>query len=754
MEKSNKKKQDSYAKSWILLSYLLGLIFVGIYLFAKGFLLTRIELTDQNNLSLNPLLRYKSFGKLSFEDLVKNEQRKDDSDKNDQIVNIGQRDCEWFPKNADSVIILLVDALRIDFATFDYTNSRHKQNKDGFSSMNFFGGNTDSPYRNKLPIIENLLGTKPNQAELFRFRSDPPTTTLQRLKGLTTGQLPTFVDAGSNFGGSAIVEDNWISQLLNRASHSNKGDTQTCLNKKIQKPNIVFLGDDTWESLFPNFTTSSSYKLDENTKLEKNNGNNSWVFARPFPSLNVWDLDTVDDGVLSRLPLFLLPLSSTGNLDIDEKVSVMKKKWKNLVFQKSTWDHNDFLNYKKDPKSISDTNKDYTLDGIHNPQDWDLIIGHMLGVDHVGHRYGPDHSEMSRKLEQVNDAISLIVESMDMQSSLSSEKSDSKDFNNSKKFKKTILYVFGDHGMNNKGDHGGDSDEELDAGMFIYSNFPIKSDECTARIQKVYKKSQKIMEGLNESGKLYINDDIFMNYAHNGHQSKGAEIRSVLQVDWVPTISLSLGLPIPFNNLGCVIGEVFCNTNVNISLNETTSENTKNEKNQITQEWGYLHAIRLNAAQLQKYINSYKTVTGGQGFSSEMERQWIEHYTIAEKSYYELVEYRNINAKNKTNGMPSDSSLQDLEEIASINYLVFTRIVMADLRKVWAQFDDGYILFGLVVVVFAVFVIARLFFMVGKALFKDIIDLVFQSTVFGIALGLLVSRIGKSLEFLMKTATI
>lgn len=36
---------------------------------------------------------------------------------------------------------------------------------------------------------------------------------MQRLKALTTGSLPTFIDAGSNFASYAIVEDNLIKQL-------------------------------------------------------------------------------------------------------------------------------------------------------------------------------------------------------------------------------------------------------------------------------------------------------------------------------------------------------------------------------------------------------------------------------------------------------------------------------------------------------------------------------------------------------------
>lgn len=33
----------------------------------------------------------------------------------------------------------------------------------------------------------------------------------------------------------------------------------------------------------------------------------------------------------------------------------------------------------------------------------------------------------------------------------------------------TVLFVLGDHGMTVTGDHGGDSEDELTAGLFIYS---------------------------------------------------------------------------------------------------------------------------------------------------------------------------------------------------------------------------------------------------------------------------------------------
>lgn len=39
----------------------------------------------------------------------------------------------------------------------------------------------------------------------------------------------------------------------------------------------------------------------------------------------------------------------------------------------------------------------------------------------------------------------------------------------------TILFVMGDHGMTRTGDHGGDSREELEAALFVYSPAQIIS---------------------------------------------------------------------------------------------------------------------------------------------------------------------------------------------------------------------------------------------------------------------------------------
>lgn len=179
------------------------------------------------------------------------------------------------------VVMIIVDALRHDFVV-------HSEQ--------------DTPYTNKITVFRDILASYPSQSRLYKFIADPPTTTMQRLTALTTGSLPTFIDVGSNFASEELTEDNVIDQLVNNG-------------KKV-----VFMGDDTWAKLFPKrFYRNYSY-----------------------PSFNVWDLDTVDEGVR-----------------------------KNLY-----------------PEIVKN--------------DWDVLIAHFLGVDHCGHRYGPNHNEMERKLNEIN----------------------------------------------------------------------------------------------------------------------------------------------------------------------------------------------------------------------------------------------------------------------------------------------------------------------------------------------------------------
>lgn len=82
-----------------------------------------------------------------------------------------------------------------------------------------------------------------------------------------TGGLPTFIDVGSSFGAPALREDNLVAQL---ASNGRR---------------VAVLGDDTWIQLFPD--------------------PGAFAIAHPFPSFDVQDLHTVDDGVKHHLAQLL-----------------------------------------------------------------------------------------------------------------------------------------------------------------------------------------------------------------------------------------------------------------------------------------------------------------------------------------------------------------------------------------------------------------------------------------------------------------
>lgn len=148
-----------------LLLWMCAVFFVGIYLFVGGFLLVRLEVNRTSTCG-------------------------DVLEPGEEPVDF----CRAQPRFR-KVVLLIIDALKIDFARYDPDKTAPR------------------PYENKLPVLEETVSSRPLQSRLYPFRADPPTTTMQRIKGFTTGSLPTFVDVGNNFASSAILEDNLIHQF-------------------------------------------------------------------------------------------------------------------------------------------------------------------------------------------------------------------------------------------------------------------------------------------------------------------------------------------------------------------------------------------------------------------------------------------------------------------------------------------------------------------------------------------------------------
>ncbi|CAN8001741.1 unnamed protein product [Ixodes hexagonus] len=284
----------------------------------------------------------------------------------------------WYPARFNKTVILLVDALKHEFALYGPPWDESER------------------YRNKMPVFSELVAAGgPSNALLVKFIADAPTTTLQRLKGLMTGSLPTFIDIGANFYQTHVREDNLIEQLAHRGKRT------------------VFMGDDTWTTLFPNkFSRTYAY-----------------------PSFVVRDLHTVDNGVLEHL-------------------------------------------YPE----------------LRRPDTWDVMVAHFLGVDHCGHWLGKNHPEMAAKLTQMDNVVRNVT------SLLQDD---------------TLLVVMSDHGMTTDGDHGGETQDELEAVLFLYAKQPF----------------------------LYADSS--------------AHANRVVQVDFVPTLALLLGLPIPYSSLGRLMPHIF-----------------------------------------------------------------------------------------------------------------------------------------------------------------------------------------------------
>ena len=282
----------------------------------------------------------------------------------------------------DKVIFMVVDALRSDFV---YSNA---------SNFHF---------------TQSLIRT--GAAVPFTGHASPPTITMPRVKAITTGSVPSFLDLVLNFAESdtsstLATQDSWLAQLK-------------------AKPNgrLVMCGDDTWLRLFPGF-------------FERADGTTSFFVS---------DFTEVDNNVTRHVPDELLK------------------------------------------------------------SDWNGMILHYLGLDHIGHKTGPKGPNMPGKQQEMDGIVQQIYTAMTEHAHLSS----------------SLLILLGDHGMNEAGNHGASSAGEVSTALTFISpklrgRFP--GQPSPAAFQE--------------------------NFRYHD---------TVDQSDVAPTLAALLGFPIPKNSLGTII---------------------------------------------------------------------------------------------------------------------------------------------------------------------------------------------------------
>ncbi|KAK4052217.1 mannose-ethanolamine phosphotransferase gpi13 [Microbotryomycetes sp. JL221] len=515
----------------------------GLYLFSKGFLLTRNSFNDINDCRLT---RPPPF--------------------NDTL----NPSCTM-PATHSKLVLIVIDALRADFVLPTTTNEY---------------------YSNKLTLPNELTLQDSTKSFLSHFMADAPTTTLQRIKALTTGSLPTFVDAGSNFDAEQINEDTWLHQA------------------KRHGKRLAMVGDDTWLRLFPTHSNNESVWQPKLT------------FG--FDSFNVEDLDTVDKGVETHM-LQLLDDTST----------------------------------------------------------WDILIAHNLGLDHSGHRFGAQHSQTTRKLEQNDKLLRQVVDKLDDD---------------------TLLVVMGDHGMTNKGDHGGDSRDETDAALWIYSKTKRLTDPTwfTTPFDSIQHPAFDMFNMSTTTMMNNLHDQMFVNWSERSIPIKH---RSISQIDIVPTLSLLLGLPVPFGNLGQPIPELFYRKSTLPSVPSSDSINDRGHQRQRQGMFGranptgdhdnlsalstLVHSYMLTSSQLSNYLITY----------TNRQQQQQQHGSSNQIRKYlpELMFQLELAKTNFLSSFVPGQIKIEKEKQSLFKFWLFGLKTKFRLRSTWSTFNLNLMLLGLLI---------------------------------------------------------
>ncbi|GAB9467971.1 Gpi ethanolamine phosphate transferase 3 [Globisporangium polare] len=483
--------------AWVLCAHAAAL-----FLFTTGFFLTRFEVPDLSQCDVLPTDDDRAAQSTHL-------RRHDELHQGDND-GVAQSGC-WMPRRYKRVVFVVIDALRYDFVTSTAT------------PMSAQGSTAPSFYLNHLPVFSDMLARRPNNSLLLKFVADPPTMTMQRLKGLTTGSLPTFLDIKDNMASTEIAEDNLVRQM------------------REQQRKIVFMGDDTWDGLYAqHFTRKYSYD-----------------------SFNVKDLDTVDNGVVRHL----------------------------------------FPELKQ--------------------KDWGLLIAHFLGVDHVGHTHGPSSPFMTKKLHEMNSVMERLLQEID-------EDED------------TLLAVMGDHGMSSDGNHGGATDDETGAALFLFSNKPL----------------------VETSG---------------GDEEANVWPTEVPQVDLVPTLALLSGLPIPFGNLGSVIPQLFLHSDATTG-SRMASLKTLNQ------------ALGLNVDQVRRYLFRYSKA------SKLPEREYDTLEAIFSQIAMLREKLQSQEPLQCTANQEAHVKLAHLQQ-------AFLREALSLGRSIWTQFDFCNMGWGMLFLVWSLYLV-------------------------------------------------
>lgn len=273
----------------------------------------------------------------------------------DSLHDIKFNVSKLYSPTVDKIVLIIIDAIRLDFVNEEYT-----------------------PY---------LVSQVQNLGCFSQVHVQSPTVTLPRIKSLTTGSIPQFIDIALNLASTEVMTNSFLHEIA----------------KKRKK--IIFYGDETWLKLYPDI-------------FHRSEGVSSFF---------VNDFTEVDNNI-------------TRYLD-DELIR----------------------------------------------KDWDVMILHYLGLDHIGHVFGPTSDLIPLKLREMDEIFKKLHKgTLD--------------------YEENVLFVVtGDHGMKDSGGHGGATFAETNV-PFVVSGTKCVNDSIE---QTDIASTLSVLMGVNipssSVGKLSVN---------------------------------------------------------------------------------------------------------------------------------------------------------------------------------------------------------------------------------------------------------
>ena len=181
---------------------------------------------------------------------------------------------------------------------------------------------------------------------------------------------------------------------------------------------------------------------------------------------------------------------------------------------------------------------------------WDFAAGHYVGLDHAGHMFTIESPGVAEKLDQMDAEISDFLIQLIDQPQLGHEK--------------TLLLVFGDHGMTLDGTHGSGSREEIESVLLAVDVARLRDERLSARTTSL---SSSCLEHL--------------------------QIHEMEQIDLAPTLAFLLDVPVPYGSVG------------------KASLQLLNLRQRADDPRDLLSFLQINAWQVDRYFNAYAKAAKG-----------------------------------------------------------------------------------------------------------------------------------------------